>query len=292
VETIYDLEYVQKRLKYVLLIRDGHMTISEGARKAGVTWKTMKSWIHRYNGCGIKGLLNKPRGRLNPIPDNIRQIIVGIKTENRSRSGRKIRDILLEGHEISLHRQTVWTVLKAVGENKRVKQTFKVYNTMTRYVIETVFERFTFFQVCFYTVVSLVEAYFQNTTCCNFFWFMSVSSFFLCFPWCWELLYCFNDCFSVQYVEISVYIVQNLWIYSFFRASHLCVADMSCLLKNYFGMKPILPKLFTTIWTGSCIFGNITTTIWTSSGSFLLLCFLLISFRSNNEPNNKTNNSQ
>jgi hypothetical protein len=35
VETIYDLEYVQKRLKHVLLIRDGHMTISEAAIKTG-----------------------------------------------------------------------------------------------------------------------------------------------------------------------------------------------------------------------------------------------------------------
>lgn len=131
-ETIYDLEYVQKRLKYVLLIGDGHMTISEGARKAGVTWKTMKSWIHRYNEYGIKGLLNKPRGRLNPVPDDIKQIIVDIKIENRSRSGRKIRDILLENHRISFHRQTVWSVLKAAGENKRVKQTFKVYHDFER----------------------------------------------------------------------------------------------------------------------------------------------------------------
>ena len=106
-ETIYDLEYVQKRLKYVLLIRDDHMSISEASSDAGVTWKTMKSWIHRYNESWINGLLNKPRGSLDPVSEDIRNLIVDVKIENRSKSCRKIRDIMLERHEVSLHRQTV-----------------------------------------------------------------------------------------------------------------------------------------------------------------------------------------
>jgi len=132
VETIYDLDYVQKRLKYVLLIRDDQMSISEASRDAGVTWKTMKSWIHRYNEFGINGLLNKPRGILDPVSEGIKNLIVDVKVENRSRSGRKIRDIMLERYEVSLHRQTVWSVLKAAGENKRVKQNFKVYHDFER----------------------------------------------------------------------------------------------------------------------------------------------------------------
>lgn len=131
-ETIFDLEYVQRRLKYVLLVRDNDISISEASREAGVTWKTMKSWIHRYNESGVKGLLNKSRGSLNPVSDELKKLIVDIKLENRSRSCRKIRDILAEQHGISVHRQTVWSVLKSVGENKRVKQKFKVYHDFER----------------------------------------------------------------------------------------------------------------------------------------------------------------
>jgi len=96
-----------------------------------------------------------------------------------------------------------------------------VKNTMTRYVVEIVFERFTFFQVGFNAVIGLVESYFEDATSGYFFWVMSVSSFFLWLPWRWELFDCFDGAFYVQYVEVSVYIVQNSWINSFFRTSHL-----------------------------------------------------------------------
>lgn len=131
-DTIYDLDYVQNRLKYVLLVRDNQMTISEASRKAGVTWKTMKSWIRRYNKSGVNGLVNKPRGGLNPVSEDVKKLIVDLKVENRSRSARKIRDLLQERYEASVHRQTVWSVLKAAGEHKRVKQKFKVYHDFER----------------------------------------------------------------------------------------------------------------------------------------------------------------
>jgi len=45
VDMIYDLDIVQNRLKYVLLVRDNQMTISEASAESGVSWKMMKNWI-------------------------------------------------------------------------------------------------------------------------------------------------------------------------------------------------------------------------------------------------------
>lgn len=131
-ETIYDLEQVQYRLRYVIQVTNDHMSISEAANDAGVTWKTMKSWIDRYEEFGINGLLNKPRGSYKPVSDETKRIVVDIKIEKRSRSGRKVRDIVRDDHDISLHRQTIWRILKEAGENKREKQNFKVYHDHER----------------------------------------------------------------------------------------------------------------------------------------------------------------
>lgn len=87
----------------------------------------MKTWVSGFYDEGIKGLLNKPRGNLKPVPDEIMVKIVDIKRENPHRSARRIRDLLRKNMDISLHRQTVWRTLKKAGENKRAKKKVKVF---------------------------------------------------------------------------------------------------------------------------------------------------------------------
>jgi len=131
--TIYDNETVQFRLNYVLEIKNKEKTISQAARDADVEWKTMKSWVVRYDKEGIKGLLNKPRGNPKSSSREIKDYIVELKRDNRSRSSRKIRDILAENTGIRFHRQTIWRTLKDAGENKRVKKRIKFYRDFERH---------------------------------------------------------------------------------------------------------------------------------------------------------------
>lgn len=130
--TIYDNETVRYRLKYVLQIIDQDKTISAAAKEAGVCWRTMRRWKTRYENEGITGLLNKPRGRYNPVDTSDREQIIDLKVKNRSRSCRKIRDIFNKQSTKHFHRQTIWRILKNAGENKRVKENMKVYRDFER----------------------------------------------------------------------------------------------------------------------------------------------------------------
>ena len=60
-----------------------------------------------------------------------------------------------------------------------------MYNTVTRDIFEVLFESLTLFQICFYTIIGLIEPNFKDATSCYFSWVMSSSSFFVRFPWRW-----------------------------------------------------------------------------------------------------------
>jgi len=130
--TIYDNETVRYRLKYVLQVIDRDRTIAAAARDAGVCWSTMNSWKGRYEDEGVAGLLNKPRGLFQPVDASFRKQIIDLKVENRTRSGRKIRDIFNKESPQHFHRQTIWRILKAAGENKRIKDNPKVFRDFER----------------------------------------------------------------------------------------------------------------------------------------------------------------
>lgn len=131
-KTIYDKEAVQIRLKYVLQVIDNDISIADAARNANVAWRTMKRWVTWFEIEGVSGLQNKPRGITEPVDEDTRGKIIELKRENRCRSGRKIRDLLKERHDIEKHRQTVWRILKESGENKRQKRSFKIYHDFER----------------------------------------------------------------------------------------------------------------------------------------------------------------
>ena len=105
----YDQEVIQHRLKYVLEIKDQDKSIARAARDAHVDWKTMKNWLLQFEEFGVEGLLNRPRGRSRSIDNGLRKQVIELKIQNRSRSARKIRDILKRSEDVSLHRQTIVT---------------------------------------------------------------------------------------------------------------------------------------------------------------------------------------
>lgn len=130
---LLDDETVQGRLKYVLQINSNDKTIAQAAREAQVDWRTMKRWYSNFKKDGVKGLANKPRGRSRPVDDEVKQKVKDYKVENRSRSGRKIRDLLRKNDEVTLNRQTVWRILKDAGENRRAKRDMKVFHDFERH---------------------------------------------------------------------------------------------------------------------------------------------------------------
>ena len=79
---------------------------------------------------------------------------------------------------------------------------------------------FTVLDMCFDTVVGLIESYFEKTSYCYGLWVMSFSPFFVGFPWRWKLVYRFDYCLGEISGEIAVDIVRNYWINSFLCASH------------------------------------------------------------------------
>ena len=105
-EDILDDKDVLFKLKAVLSVIDGVKTLSQVSRDIGRTRKTVRKWVRDYKSKGIGGLRNKPRGKVEAINNDTKELIIELKRENRTRSTRKIRD-LLKGYGIKVHRQTV-----------------------------------------------------------------------------------------------------------------------------------------------------------------------------------------
>ena len=82
------------------------------------------------------------------------------------------------------------------------------------------FEGFTVFDVCFNTVVGLIESYFEKTNYCDGLWVMSFSSFFVGFPGRWQLVHRFDYRLDKIGGEVAVYMIRNFWINSFLCTSH------------------------------------------------------------------------
>jgi len=115
---VFEDKNVLKRLRFVLPVKAGDLTISEASRQIGLSRTTIKGYIKRYDLYGAEGLRNKTRGIGESISSDTEKAILKKKIQRRSRSCRKIRDLLRE-EGIEVHRQTVWRVLVKHGENKR-----------------------------------------------------------------------------------------------------------------------------------------------------------------------------
>jgi hypothetical protein len=112
-----------------------------------------------------------------------------------------------------------------------------VYDAMTWQLRVVFSEGFAVVDVCFDAVVGEVESFFQDAADCDSLWFVSWSSFVVGFPGWWEPMYCFDNCSGKQFVEVTVDVVRNCWIHSFFSTSHPIKKNTLSLI-IYFGMKP------------------------------------------------------
>jgi transposase InsO family protein len=114
VKPVFEDPNVLKRLRFVLPIQAGELSISEASRQTGLS----RTAIKRYAKEGAEGLRNRSRGISEPLSQNTETLILRKKRQRRSRSCRKVRDLLRE-EGIEVDRQTVWRVLVKHGENKR-----------------------------------------------------------------------------------------------------------------------------------------------------------------------------
>lgn len=118
VKPVFEDQNVLARLRIVLPIKFGDISISEASQQTSWSRTAIKNYINRYDEFGVEGLRNRPRGNSNPVSSDNEDAILGLKRERRSRSCRKIRDILRE-KGIRFHRQTIWRVLQKHGEQRR-----------------------------------------------------------------------------------------------------------------------------------------------------------------------------
>ncbi len=114
-------------------------------------------------------------------------------------------------------------------------------HTMSWETSKMLFKGLAVFDVCFYAVVGLVESYFEETSYCDGLRVVSFSSFFVEFPWWWQLVHRFDHRLGELGGEVAVYMVRNCWIYPFLCTSHPMKKMNVSSLIIYFGMKPALP---------------------------------------------------
>ena len=89
--------------------------ISAASRRFGVSRPTLYKLLARYQEQGPEGLLNRPHGGANRVPEEVVEAIVEEKVRRLSRSGTKIQQVLQESYGYRVSRQTVWRVLASRG---------------------------------------------------------------------------------------------------------------------------------------------------------------------------------
>ena len=125
-EILHDI-IVRERYQMILPIIQKKKTISEVSRETGHDRKMIRKHMNNFILYGLPGLKNKPRGKSNQTTQETKELIKEIKIEKRSRSTRKIRDILDEDYNCSISRQTIWRTLRKDGISNRILPENKVY---------------------------------------------------------------------------------------------------------------------------------------------------------------------
>jgi len=115
----FDDPVVRARLKFVLSVVDGDISVSEAADQNRISRSAVREYVRRFEKSGAEGLRNRPRGRYRPTPTDIEEEVLRLKRERRSRSCRKIRDLLKAQKKVKVHRQTVHRILRKHGEHRR-----------------------------------------------------------------------------------------------------------------------------------------------------------------------------
>lgn len=121
---VFEDSQALSRLKFVLPVVAGDLSIAQAARQNRLSRTQVKTWIARYKELGVEGLRNRPRGRSRPTTTSVEEAVLRLKRERRGRSCRKIRDLLKE-EGFTLHRQTVYRILRKHGEHRRETKQLK-----------------------------------------------------------------------------------------------------------------------------------------------------------------------
>ena len=89
--------------------------VTEASRRFGVSRPTIYKLMARYQAEGLEGLLNRPHGGQNRVPQEIAEAVVEEKVRLLTRSTAKVQQVVRECHGYELSRQTVWRILASRG---------------------------------------------------------------------------------------------------------------------------------------------------------------------------------
>ena len=118
---------MEERLRFVARLLDGE-GMSEVCREFGISRKTGYKIFNRYKGQGLDALADRSRRPVryaNQLPDQVEQLIVGLKRNKPHWGARKIRELLvrkLAGDVRIPAKSTVHAVLDRHGLVKRARQ--------------------------------------------------------------------------------------------------------------------------------------------------------------------------
>jgi transposase len=107
----------------------GKLSRERTAELLGCTPRTVGNYANAYIKYGIKGLADHRHSNNCKLSEDQKKTIIDLKDRERWRSSRNIRDEL----KLSVHKKTVWQILKAAGLNR---QNLKRVKAITRFEAE------------------------------------------------------------------------------------------------------------------------------------------------------------
>lgn len=90
-------------------------SVTAAARHFGCSRTTIYKLQERYREGGLLALANQPRGPQEPLPEEVIELVVELKTSAPHRATSKIRQLLAERYGIQISRQSIWRILSARG---------------------------------------------------------------------------------------------------------------------------------------------------------------------------------
>lgn len=93
-------------------------SVSETARRFGVSRQIIRKWEKRFEEQGIDGLKDRPKTpkkKRNVINEEIKDLILKIKNEHQEYGPRRIKNILKELYNVNISEHPIYNLLKSTG---------------------------------------------------------------------------------------------------------------------------------------------------------------------------------
>lgn len=93
-------------------------SVSETARRFGVSRQIIRKWEKRFEEQGIDGLKDRPKTpkkKRNVINEEIKDLILKIKNEHQDYGPRRIKNILKELYNVNISEHPIYNLLKSTG---------------------------------------------------------------------------------------------------------------------------------------------------------------------------------